>query len=249
MMNKLKVMIISVIICFVLFGCQNINQTSEEFSVHGKVIDNNANGVNDVKIELSYYFEFIELTKENSRIPNPKLNILNKHNNSYRPITPIQFTIYEYAHVVVWIERKCNQDSILTIVDDYWNTGSHHVFWNGENYDGLNVTNGVYIAHLETEGYSDAVEFVILRDYDGFSYDEIEYDAITDNNGYFDIQQECMPLDYEMIFYDEDNEPSAILNIFRIVKFWAIPESLSSTFVDSVYIYPEVGAEVIMQIN
>ena len=198
---------------------------------------------------MSYYYEFIEFTKENPKTQTLKFNISKNQNNSYRPITPIQFTIYEYTHVVVWIERKCNQDSILTIVDDYWDAGSHTVFWNGVNCEGLNVTNGVYIAHLEAEGYSDAVEFVILRDYDGLSYDEIEYDAITDSTGYFEIQQECMPLDYEMIFYDENNEPVAALNIFRIVKFWAIPESLSSTYIDSVYIDPEIGAEVIMQIN
>jgi hypothetical protein len=89
---------------------------------------------------------------ENTDCPQEQMNIpaqfgLQNYPNPFNPVTQIQFEIYRPAKVIMDILNIRGQ-KIITLIDDYYNTGTYITDWNGKNRNNLNVDSGLYFCRL-----------------------------------------------------------------------------------------------------
>ena len=216
----------------VVFGCED--NTSNNY-LRGKVIDNNGSPVDSVAILLSYYYETIDSPVEDSTL------------NPINPVTSISYEIPAYTHVTLSIERECDNELIITLVDETQQAGYYSVQWDKKKNNEKFVTSGVYLLYLNAGDYSNTKNMLVLYDYSGYSFDSIEHSSITNNSGNFSLSQDCMPFGSEGVRTNEVGEFLGYWHVTKYVKIWAIHDSYTTVFIDSVYIDSDSGAEVTIQ--
>lgn len=224
--------IVLIIAAFILIGCGT--ETVEFYQ--GRVVDSFGNGVENVKIGLEY--NWINRSRIADNIEDKKKDMKNVLSVSSRPITSINFNLDEAAYVVLWIEKKCTQDSVDLLIDQHMSAGSYSVLWNGMNGDGLRVTSGEYVAHVEYGFHALEIDFLLITGFENVNYFETEYDAITDEYGRFALETNCMLLNNEYPGIDENGHEIGMLKITGYVNIAAIPEFSESITIDSVYLNP-----------
>ena len=229
-LGKLKRLLF--IALLVVFACED--NTSNNY-LRGKVIDNNGSPVDSVAILLSYYYETIDSPVEDSTL------------NPINPVTSISYEIPAYTHVTLWIERECDNELIITLVDETQQAGYYSVQWDKKKNNEKFVTSGVYLLYLNAGDYSNTKNMLVLYDYSGYSFDSIEHSSITNNSGNFSLSQDCMPFGSEGVRTNEVGEFLGYWHVTKYVKIWAIHDSYTTVFIDSVYIDSDSGAEVTIQ--
>ena len=50
-----------------------------------------------------------------------------------------------------------------SLVDGYFETGTHSVVWNGDDHSGNSVTSGIYFYRLETSAGSEVRRMVLMK--------------------------------------------------------------------------------------
>ena len=229
-LGKLKGLLF--IALLVVFGCED--NTSNNY-LRGKVIDNNGSPVDSVAILLSYYYEIVDSPVEDSS------------SNPINPVISFSYELPNQTHVTLWIERECDNELIITLVDEVHNAGIFSVQWDKKNNNEKFVTSGVYLLYLNAGDYSNTKNMLVLYDYSGYSFDSIEHNSITNNSGNFSLSQDCMPFGSEGVRTNEVGEFLGYWHVTKYVKIWAIHDSYATVFIDSVYIDSDSGAEVTIQ--
>ena len=78
-----------------------------------------------------------------------KLELYGNYPNPFNPSTTIKFGLPEDTHVKITIYSITGQ-KIITLAYGSYSKGYHELKWNGRNYAGASVSNGIYIYELKS---------------------------------------------------------------------------------------------------
>ena len=52
---------------------------------------------------------------------------------------------------------------IKTLIDDFYQAGSHSVIWNGTDDEGYSMSSGIYFYRMETDDYLGVGKMVLMK--------------------------------------------------------------------------------------
>ncbi|MFC1619783.1 FlgD immunoglobulin-like domain containing protein [Candidatus Neomarinimicrobiota bacterium] len=84
------------------------------------------------------------------------------HPNPFNPSTTISYDLPEAAMVRLVVHDLQGRE-ITRLADSYLPAGSYESIWDGRSADGRLLPSGIYIARLETAGYSKSIKMVLLK--------------------------------------------------------------------------------------
>jgi hypothetical protein len=82
--------------------------------------------------------------------------------NPFNPVTKIEFSLPITEKTVIKILNTLGQE-INILVDKNLNAGNYEVQWNGKDFNGLDVSSGIYIYKIEAGHYSASTKMILLR--------------------------------------------------------------------------------------
>ena len=91
-----------------------------------------------------------------------KFGLRQNYPNPFNPSTNIEFNIPEKSNVVIKIYNSAGQ-FIDTLINKKLSAGSYSLKWDGVNYKGEKVAQGVYIYSLSAAGYSTSKKMILLK--------------------------------------------------------------------------------------
>jgi hypothetical protein len=113
---------------------------------------------NDGTLEEYKVFQFDKITfaemptsvdKKIRQVNKPeKFTLLHNYPNPFNPSTTIGFVLFAPGHVQVQIFNIKGQ-KIRTLASGHYQTGFHHVIWDGTNDKHQLVSNGIYFYHVK----------------------------------------------------------------------------------------------------
>jgi len=95
-------------------------------------------------------------------IPNKKFFNSSNFPNPFNPETTISFSIPHHAKVEICIYNIKGQ-KVKTLIDEIFDTGTHHVVWNGKDASGINVASGLYFYRLVSSEHSSIKKMLLLK--------------------------------------------------------------------------------------
>jgi hypothetical protein len=169
-----------------------------------------------------------------------------------KPATPIEFELPDDAAVDLWVEDRCRDEHVRTIVDGVRPAGANTVTWDGRDEAGLQVLEGLYqiILHADTSGVAairDTTQVLYLRGTypHEASPDTFRHHTVTNAQGYFEFSQRCLRLG-EWVELTGQEEP---VYIPRYVRLWALKEGYGSAVSALTEIKQNTGANVPLQVG
>ncbi|GAB4298815.1 MAG: hypothetical protein Kow0098_24520 [Ignavibacteriaceae bacterium] len=82
--------------------------------------------------------------------------------NPFNPSTQIIFHVAEAGPVKLKIFDMLGSE-IITLIDDFRNSGSYKADWDGRNHSGVQVSSGIYLYRLEAPGFIQTRKMILLR--------------------------------------------------------------------------------------
>ena len=82
--------------------------------------------------------------------------------NPFNPSTTIRFTLPRSEHVKITIYNILGQ-VVKDLADKTCDAGEHLLIWDGRDNDGHQTASGIYLYHLESEGFTDTRKMVLLK--------------------------------------------------------------------------------------
>lgn len=82
--------------------------------------------------------------------------------NPFNPTTTINYQLNNSGEVIISIYNISGQ-KVKTLVNGFQQAGSHTIQWDGKNEHGILLTSGVYVCHLQTDGFSKSIKLMLLR--------------------------------------------------------------------------------------
>lgn len=104
------------------------------------------------------------LVDQGYNIVTPEDYILeNNYPNPFNPTTSLRFTLPLQKKISLKIYDMLGNEIATIINNEVYEKGSHEVFWNGTNSNGIKVASGNYIATLIYGNYSKSVKMTLLK--------------------------------------------------------------------------------------
>ena len=118
----------------------------------------------DTTIHWIYFDNFSPFTGLEIRPVNKELQISLRQNypNPFNDQTRIQYTIKQRDNVSIKIYNLHGQ-MVSTLVDEYQDRGDYSCIWNGIDFQGTDLSTGVYVIKMETKQGITARKTVLLR--------------------------------------------------------------------------------------
>lgn len=82
--------------------------------------------------------------------------------NPFNPSTIIEFSLPKSAQVRLTVLNILGQQ-VRTLADEFLTAGPHQVSWDGSDSYGSRVASGLYYYRLETDGYSQTKEMILVK--------------------------------------------------------------------------------------
>jgi len=98
----------------------------------------------------------------NEEVLPSKYELYSNYPNPFNPTTNIRYSLPAPGNVKVEIFNTLGQ-LIHTVVDQYQNSGTHNVVWNGMDNSGNQVSTGVYIYKLTTSNFVSAKKMMLIK--------------------------------------------------------------------------------------
>lgn len=89
-------------------------------------------------------------------------SLAQNHPNPFNPVTEIKYNLPVNCHVMIEVYNVLGQ-RVVTLVNEYQNSGSKVVQWNGRDGKGLDVVSGIYFYRLHAGDFTDMKKMVLLR--------------------------------------------------------------------------------------
>lgn len=124
----------------------------EEYNDHWM----NANGFGSIQLKSNLISVDDELRTVN------KFELKNNYPNPFNPETIISYTIQFSDNVKLKIYDVMGRE-VATLLDEYKNSGSYKIRWNGKNNSGYRVSSGIYFYMIETRNYRDIKKMTLLK--------------------------------------------------------------------------------------
>ena len=93
----------------------------------------------------------VPITKLNGNYPNP-----------FNPETTISFNLAEKSNVIIEVYNLKGQ-KIKTLLNDFFDMGSHVITWNGKDNNNQSVGSGIYFYKMTTEEYIATKRMILLK--------------------------------------------------------------------------------------
>ncbi|MCI0695971.1 T9SS type A sorting domain-containing protein [candidate division KSB1 bacterium] len=100
--------------------------------------------------------------EEKETSPPFSFSVSQNYPNPFNPETVIRFALPQASHVVVKIFNVLGAE-VRTLVDEQYETGYHHVRWDGKDKNGKQVASGVYLYQLRAGSFSQVKKMSLLR--------------------------------------------------------------------------------------
>jgi hypothetical protein len=107
--------------------------------------------------------EFVDQAVEKIREELPReFALAQNYPNPFNPSTNIRFDVAQSGNVKMKIYNVLGQE-VMTLVDDYFETGKHVVTWNGRDSHGRQLASGMYIYRLEAGKISRTKKMLFVK--------------------------------------------------------------------------------------
>ena len=83
--------------------------------------------------------------------------------NPFNGSTKIRFQLKGQQKVSLIIYDITGKEVIRLVDDIQFNSGEHELIWNGTNKTGKEVSSGVYILRLVSQGYQSAIKMILAN--------------------------------------------------------------------------------------
>lgn len=113
------------------------------------------------QIDFNGNYEFSGVVQINTEIASA-FQLYQNYPNPFNPATTISYSLSQAAHVNLEVFNVTGQE-IYKLVDSEQNAGSYVITWNGRNNAGRNVASGLYYYRLETEGFSQFRQMLLVK--------------------------------------------------------------------------------------
>lgn len=143
-----------------MFGmCLLLSEKSDTFRIIGQELD--------VKSENEYSCKFVNFFESSTNeIDYPTIqqfNLYQNYPNPFNSFTNIRFELGIPAPVLLKIYNIHSKLVRSLSSGQIWNTGSHHISWNGIDDHGKTVNSGEYFYRLETGSFSETKKMLFLK--------------------------------------------------------------------------------------
>ena len=190
-------------------------------------------------------------------------------NITSRPTMAFSLSLANSGNVNMWIENSCNE-YITTLTNEYYELGTHTIYWDGTNANGLLVLDGFYKTNIMIDNEiltgqllfsqfgscsnctSNETSIPYHTDY-CFNSNSNEQELIcehlttTNSNGYFEFSPDCIGLENQSTATDEFGNELGILSIWGIRLFADNGEEFGSSHIFQVDQFN--GAEITITTN
>jgi hypothetical protein len=110
--------------------------------------------------DLNYFG--IPVGVSNDEILANNFNLYSNYPNPFNPSTNIRYSIPTAGNVTIEIYNSLGQ-LVNTIVNQYQESGTHNVVWNGTDMSGQKLSSGIYIYKLNTNNYVSSKKMVLIK--------------------------------------------------------------------------------------
>lgn len=120
--------------------------------------------VGDSGTILHYWDPPVSVIDDKQDYTNPpeSFELLSPYPNPFNNSTVIQYSLYKPGKVILKLYNTTGQ-KVITLIDGWQDRGVYHVHWKGKNYQGLEVTSGIYIVRLEVNGFQQVKKVAFLK--------------------------------------------------------------------------------------
>ena len=121
-------------------------------------------GIDDLSIRTGYAISISESGINNDMLANIPSRYVLKQNypNPFNPETTIRFELPEKSQISLNIYDITGK-LIKTLVNGKKEAGYHLVIWNGKDEKGRDVTSGIYFYQIESKGFSQIKQCLLLK--------------------------------------------------------------------------------------
>jgi len=91
-----------------------------------------------------------------------KYQLLQNYPNPFNPLTNIEFSIPQTAHVEILVYNLFGQ-KVKTLVNEILPSGFHHIVWDGRDDKGLKVSTGTYILKMQSNNFLQTKKMMIVN--------------------------------------------------------------------------------------
>ncbi len=88
--------------------------------------------------------------------------LISNYPNPFNPDTTIQFNLANADFVTIDVFNVRGQ-KVVTLIDDYLESGKHSVVWNGRDYTNNQVSSGVYFYRMSSKDYSSIKKMIMMK--------------------------------------------------------------------------------------
>ena len=103
-----------------------------------------------------------EQTEEIRKDLPAKFSLNQNYPNPFNPDTFIPFDLPQGSHVKLRIFNILGQE-IRTLKDEFFQTGSYAILWDGKDQRGFSVASGIYIYRLETGKFIQSRKMLLIK--------------------------------------------------------------------------------------
>ena len=101
------------------------------------------------------------VTEIDTKVPT-KFELTQNYPNPFNPSTVIRYSLPTSQNLLLGV-YDLNGKKIADLVDNFQNSGTYEVTWNGKNNAGEQVASGVYFYRLQTEKFSDTKKLLLMK--------------------------------------------------------------------------------------
>jgi hypothetical protein len=130
---------------------------------HAKIVCYIQNEFNENVISYAYPLTIIDGNSSAGEdilvAPMPVLH--QNYPNPFNPSTTIKFSLPESANVHLAVFNIKGQ-KVRTLTDQFWQSGTHEVVWNGKDENRKDAASGMYMYRLEVNGKTEAINKCVM---------------------------------------------------------------------------------------
>ncbi len=101
------------------------------------------------------------VTEIDTKVPT-KFELTQNYPNPFNPSTAIRYSLPTAQNILLAV-YDLNGKKIADLVDNFQNTGTYEVTWNGMNNFGKPVASGVYFYRLQTQNFNETKKLLLMK--------------------------------------------------------------------------------------
>ena len=170
--------------------------------------------------------------------------------SSTMPLTTIYYKIPEFGNIHLWIEKSCENEHVVTLIDSIIESGSYQISWDLKYDNGDGIQEGEYLVKLIVIEDTFESSFV-YRIVDISEFNQVKPYAISNNFGEFSISQQYLPLDLENYSTNEFGDIlDSMIDLSRNLKLKTYHDSfLNFSSSNWINVDEQEGVEIIIELG